>query len=137
MNGQYDAFGSPPCPCGDMTVDDCAGECGRLIKDGYEAPPPTHRDGPDTEQEAADKVAPVAKIMRERCRDLAFRAGAAGVIGMEACEAFGMVNHQSTVRTRLGELCDEKHGAVLAATATRRKNSRGNKEQVYVATMFL
>ena len=105
--------------------------------DGWEAPPPVHRDGPDTEKLAADKLAPTAKKWREVVRDLVTERGRRGATGWEAIVTLGMQEHQSTVRTRLTELTTEKHGAVLTATSERRANRNGNAEVVYVATKHL
>lgn len=109
------------------------------VKDGYEAPPLSHRDGPETEKMAADKIAPSAEAWRAKSRDAAYEAREHGVIGWELCERWGMLESQSTVRARLTELCDDKHGRVLTRTNRKRPNGRRsqNPEMVYVATRYM
>ena len=106
------------------------------VLDGYEAPPPSHRDGPDTERAAAEKVKPHAKRLREQVRDLAYHAGGRGITAWEAVVALGMEDHEYSVRPRLTELCEEKHGRVLFRTEERRPNRHGNREVVYAATRW-
>ncbi len=108
------------------------------VKDGYEVPPPSHRDGPDTEKLAADRLKPQAKKLRAGVRDFAYQRGPQGITGWEAVEHLGMEEHETSVRPRLTELCEEKHGRILTRTKDRRPNrNHGNSEMVYVATRFL
>lgn len=107
------------------------------VKDGYEVPPLSHRDGPDTEREAADKVKPVAKKLRAAVRDFAYERKGWGVTGWETVVHLGMEDHETSVRPRLTELCEEKHGRILTRTTHRRLNRHGNREMVYVATRCL
>lgn len=106
------------------------------VKDGYEAPPLSHRDGPDTEKLAAEKMKPSAAKWRRDVRDFALEQGPFGITGYEACVHFDSLTKQSTVRARLTELCDEKHGKILTKSERRRPNGNGNSEIVYMATRF-
>lgn len=105
--------------------------------DGWEAPPPVHRDGPDTEKLAADKVRPHVKKIREQVRDLVTERGPRGATAWETIVQLGMEEHEYSVRPRLTELCTEKFGCILTATKARRPNRHDNSEQVYVASVYL
>ncbi len=100
------------------------------VLDGYEAPPPVHRGGHDTEYAAADVITPNVGKWRARILSLARERGDHGITGWEACVFFHMESHQSTVRARLTELCEEQHGGVLVTTKMRRANAGGQAEIV-------
>ena len=98
--------------------------------------PPVHRSGRATEVAASEKMSKSAERWRARVYGFAFDNGARGVTGWEACEHFGMTDHQSTVRTRLTELASARYGQLLTRRGTR-LNANGNAEGVYAATSLL
>ncbi len=104
------------------------------VRSGYEVPPPVHADAHDTEIQAAEKIKPRAKALRAAVLALARSRGARGVIGWEAVVELEMEEHETSVRPRLTELCEERHDQVLRKTSLRRVNAHhGNGEMVYVA----
>ena len=97
---------------------------------------PVHKSGTDTEVVAAEKMGLSVTKWRSKVYNLAIERGTWGVTGWEACEYFGMTDHQSTVRTRLTELASARHGKVLTRHGTR-LNANENPEGVYIATKLL
>ena len=101
------------------------------IKDGFEAPPPTHRGAWGGEQPAADRVAPTVYHLRLMAERLAWHAGVDGITGWEFFLASGHP-HEPTVRPRLSELSKVGHGCILRQSRIRRVNGRGTTEGAYV-----
>ena len=97
---------------------------------------PVHKSGLATEVAAAEKMSLSVTKWRSKVYNLAIGRGTWGVTGWEACEYFGMTDHQSTIRTRLTELASARHGKVLTRHGTR-LNANANPEGVYIATKIL
>lgn len=98
----------------------------------FDTPAPTHREGPATEKEAADRIHPELGELRGQIVALLRAAGPRGMIGAEICSHFPD-RQEYSIRPRLPELAREEMGLAMR-TKWQRRNSNGGWEMVWVAT---